>query len=79
MHIIISMFNKIMVLNRGEIVLRGLKACKDLGIETLVVYSEADSNAKYLLNGQQKHLLEGDNRQVYLDADQIISIAKKTG
>ena len=42
------MFNRVLIANRGEIALRIMRACKELGIETVCVYSEADANAPYL-------------------------------
>ncbi len=42
------MFEKILIANRGEIALRVLRACRELGIKSVVVYSEADREAKYV-------------------------------
>ena len=42
------MFSRILIANRGEIALRIIRACKELGVETVCVYSEADKDASYL-------------------------------
>ena len=42
------MFSRIMVANRGEIALRIIRACREMGIETVAVCSKADENARYL-------------------------------
>ena len=42
------MFEKILIANRGEIALRILRACREMGIKTVAVYSQADADAKYV-------------------------------
>ncbi|MBN2842033.1 MAG: acetyl-CoA carboxylase biotin carboxylase subunit, partial [Sedimentisphaerales bacterium] len=42
------MFTRILIANRGEIALRVIRACRELGVESVVVYSEADRDASYL-------------------------------
>src|SRR5204863_5322305 len=47
-HHLMSMFGKILIANRGEIALRIQRACRELGVRTVVVHSEADTEAKYV-------------------------------
>ena len=42
------MFKKILIANRGEVALRVLRACKEMGIATVAIYSEADKNLKHV-------------------------------
>jgi acetyl-CoA carboxylase biotin carboxylase subunit len=74
------MFKKILVANRGEIAVRILRACRELGIETVAVYSEADRNALHVRYADEVYLLgPAPSRESYLRADKIIEIALKCG
>ncbi|NHV60390.1 MAG: acetyl-CoA carboxylase biotin carboxylase subunit [Candidatus Verstraetearchaeota archaeon] len=74
------MLKKVLIANRGEIALRVIRACKELGVKTVAVYSEADANAKFVYYADEAHLLgPGPATQSYLKMEKIIEIAKKTG
>ena len=71
------MFRRLLIANRGEIALRILRACRELGIETVVVYSEADRDAAYLrLAGETICVGPAPARRSYLDVPSIISAAE---
>ncbi len=74
------MFHKILVANRGEIALRIIRACRDLGIEVVVVYSEADRGAPYLeLADQAICIGPAVSAKSYLLIPRIIAAAEKAG
>ena len=71
------MFSRVLVANRGEIALRIIRACKDLGIETVVVYSEADRHALYLrLADYAVCIGPAPSSESYLNIPRIISAAE---
>ena len=72
-------FRKILIANRGEIALRGIKTCKRLGIKTVAVYSDADVDCLHAQKAHEAVRLKGDCAFAYKDIEQIIQIAKNTG
>ncbi len=71
------MFSRVLVANRGEIALRVLRACRELGVETVAVYSEADRDAPYLQLAHRAVCIGGaPPAQSYLRADRIIAAAE---
>jgi len=73
------MFDKILIANRGEIALRIQRACRELGIKTVVVHSEADTEAKYVkLADESVCIGPAPSRDSYLNIPAIISAAEVT-
>jgi acetyl-CoA carboxylase biotin carboxylase subunit len=71
------MFKRILIANRGEIALRIIRACQELGIETVCVYSTADAGSQYLsLADEAVCIGPPKSSQSYLKIDQIISAAE---
>jgi acetyl-CoA carboxylase biotin carboxylase subunit len=74
------MFSKILVANRGEIALRVIRACKELRVKSVAVYSEADSASLHLrLADEQVCIGPPLSSESYLNIEAIIDAAKKTG
>ena len=73
------MFGKVLIANRGEIALRIQRACRELGIRTVVVHSEADRDAKYVkLADESVCIGPAPSNQSYLNIPAIISAAEVT-
>jgi acetyl-CoA carboxylase, biotin carboxylase subunit len=73
------MFDKILIANRGEIALRILRACREMGIRTVVVYSQADKDAKYVkLADEAVCIGPAPSQQSYLHIPAIIAAAEVT-
>src|SRR5213592_52320 len=73
------MFEKILVANRGEIAVRIIRACKELNIRTVAVYSEADANSMHAQMADEAICIgKGPSADSYLRIDRIISAAEIT-
>lgn len=74
------MFSKILIANRGEIAVRIIRACKEMGVATVAVYSEADKNALHVALADQSYCIGGpEASESYLNENQIISTAILSG
>ena len=74
------MFSKILIANRAEIAVRIIRACKEMGIATVAVYSEADKNALHVALADQCYCIGGaEASESYLNENQIISAAILAG
>jgi acetyl-CoA carboxylase, biotin carboxylase subunit len=74
-----ALFEKVLIANRGEIALRIQRACRELGIKTVVVHSEADTDAKYVkLADESVCIGPPPSRQSYLNVPAIIAAAEVT-
>src|SRR6187549_1242828 len=73
------MFEKILIANRGEIALRIQRACREMGIKTVAIHSEADADAKYVMLADESVCIgPPPSRDSYLNIPAIISAAEVT-
>jgi len=74
------MFSKILIANRGEIAVRVMRSCREMGIRTVAICSEADREALHVFNADEAIFLgASDPTSSYLNIDKIIDAAKQTG
>ncbi|ASQ44884.1 acetyl-CoA carboxylase biotin carboxylase subunit [Legionella clemsonensis] len=73
------MFKKILVSNRGEIALRIVRACKEMGVEAVTIHSVADRYALHVKRGSHSHCLSKKPLEAYLNGHRIIECAKAAG
>ncbi len=74
------MFKKVLIANRGEIAVRLIRACRELGIPSVAIYSEADRNALHVKSADEAYCVgPPPSAESYLVMDRIIDVAKSAG
>ena len=76
----LALFKRILIANRGEIAVRVIRACRELGIESIAVYSDADERSLHVaLADRAVHIGPAPAAESYLSIDAIIAAAKSSG
>lgn len=74
------MINKVLIANRGEIAIRVMRSCREMGIKTVAVFSDADRTSMHVrYSDQAYHIGPSPSSESYLNADKIIEVAKLSG
>ena len=74
------MFRKILIANRGEIAIRVIRACRDLNVSPIAIFSEADAGAQHVRLADEAFCVgPAPSAESYLSIPAIIEVAKKTG
>lgn len=75
-----TLFRKVLIANRGEIAVRVIRACRELGLRTVAVYSDVDRNAMHVRYATEAyHIGPPSPRESYLRIEKILDVAKRSG
>ena len=75
-----TMFSRVLIANRGEIALRVVRACQELGVESVAVYSDADARAPHVREADEAvHIGPSPSSESYLKGERIIDVARAVG
>src|SRR5437867_109062 len=75
-----ALFGKVLIANRGEIALRVIRACRELGIRSVAIYSDADAHAVHVREADEAlHIGASPSAESYLVGQRIIDSAKRVG
>ena len=74
------MFEKILIANRGEVAVRIIRACKEMGVKTVAIYSTADATALHVTLADEAYCIGGPRAsESYLNTNAIITVALESG
>lgn len=74
------MFKKILIANRGEIAIRVIRTCREMGIASVAIYSEADRNSLHVMLADEAYLVgPAPSKESYLNVSKIIEVCKQSG
>src|SRR5438876_867024 len=75
-----TMFKKVLIANRGEIAIRIMATCREMGIRTVAIYSAADCNARHIREADEAYFIgPAPAAQSYLRIDSILDVARQSG